>query len=79
VLASRRARSLAKPVDRGPRGGVPLRPFTFASTPAAGRFRWIAGGALAAMRCVHPYIEAMFLQHGYAFSRRIPVLAICSE
>lgn len=43
-----------------------LAPFTFASTPAPGVSEG-SPAALSLMRWFHPYIEAMFLQHGYAF------------
>ncbi len=63
---SRRARWVASILIAGHVAAVFLAPFTFASTPAPG----VSDGspaAMAAMRWFHPYIEAMFLQHGYAF------------
>ena len=42
-----------------------LAPFTFASTPAPGMEP--SPAALSLMRWFYPYIEGMFLQHGYAF------------
>lgn len=43
-----------------------LAPFTFASTPAPGMSD-PSPAALSLMRWMHPYIEALYLQHGYAF------------
>jgi len=43
-----------------------LAPFTFASSPAPGMAD-PSPAAVSLMRWFHPYIEAMFLQHGYAF------------
>lgn len=63
---SRRARVVASLLIAVHIAAVFIAPFTFASTPAPG----VSDGspaALAAMRWFHPYIEAMFLQHGYAF------------
>lgn len=63
---SRRLRLVASLLIVGHVAAVFIAPFTFASTPAPG----VSDGspaALAAMRWFHPYIEAMFLQHGYAF------------
>ena len=63
---SRRARCIASLLIAAHVAAVFIAPFTFASTPAPG----VSDGspaALAAMRWFHPYIEAMFLQHGYAF------------
>ncbi|MFM7070308.1 MAG: hypothetical protein ACKO38_00735 [Planctomycetota bacterium] len=63
---SRRLRWAASLLIVGHVAAVFIAPFTFASTPAPG----VSDGspaAVAAMRWFHPYIEAMFLQHGYAF------------
>ncbi len=63
---SRRARCIASLLIAAHVAAVFIAPFTFASTPAPGVSDG-APAARAAMRWFHPYIEAMFLQHGYAF------------